>query len=530
MVEDRALRAAARGKRSGRGGRGPKLLAFLVVAYALVLALVAATNAAGPDRFWPAAINLYLPQWGWGLPAVPLFLLCLAFARGAALVPLFCGFWVAGPLMGFSFPAPSSGPPEGAVRLTVMTYNVGFARKDPAGVADEIRRAGADVVLLQDAGGVLDGPVGEALPGPTVLHQGQFVLSSRFPVLDLEYRALGSDGAAGSYHRYRLLMEGTEVTVANVHLLTPRDGLNAVRQRGASGIREIRENVAERLRQAETLARELTAEEGPVIVAGDLNAPPQSLVQRPFRRARFRNAFSDAGFGYGYTYGHALRPGHSFVRIDHILASPHWGFDRCRTGDHAGSDHRPVIADLYLRRPSPGRQQERTEATADSSGFVVGVNVAGDAVEVDGRRWLSHRQAAERGLTVAYGRVLRRPEYGFPFHPPADAGTAAMLRSAIWRPSPPRGRGIALGYPLPSGEYDVYLWIVENYRDRARRMEARIEGATARRGIAELPLGAWRRYGPYRADVRDGRLDIEMVNGGWGDPGLMGFAVYRAPR
>jgi endonuclease/exonuclease/phosphatase (EEP) superfamily protein YafD len=69
-----------------------------------------------------------------------------------------------------------------------------------------------------------------------------------------------------------------------------------------------------------------------------------------FLKLGLRDAFSTAGLGYGYTYGHGLRLGHSFVRIDHILVSRHWDVVRSWTGGAAGSDHRPVIADLVLKK------------------------------------------------------------------------------------------------------------------------------------------------------------------------------------
>jgi endonuclease/exonuclease/phosphatase (EEP) superfamily protein YafD len=86
-----------------------------------------------------------------------------------------------------------------------------------------------------------------------------------------------------------------------------------------------------------------------VIVAGDLNAPAQSLVVRTLLDSGLRDAFSSASWGYGYTHGHSLRP-HLFstIRIDHILVSPEIGVADCFVGGKAGSEHRPVIADLWL--------------------------------------------------------------------------------------------------------------------------------------------------------------------------------------
>lgn len=61
-----------------------------------------------------------------------------------------------------------------------------------------------------------------------------------------------------------------------------------------------------------------------------------------------RNAFSTSGTGFGYTYGHSLWPGISFVGIDHVLVSLEIGIADCFVGGERGSTHRPVIADLAM--------------------------------------------------------------------------------------------------------------------------------------------------------------------------------------
>jgi endonuclease/exonuclease/phosphatase (EEP) superfamily protein YafD len=84
-------------------------------------------------------------------------------------------------------------------------------------------------------------------------------------------------------------------------------------------------------------------------VAGDLNAPDSSVVVRSLLDTGLRDAFATAGMGYGYTWGHTLRPGVSFLRLDHILVGPEFGVADCFVGGAQASAHRPVIADLFLR-------------------------------------------------------------------------------------------------------------------------------------------------------------------------------------
>ena len=101
----------------------------------------------------------------------------------------------------------------------------------------------------------------------------------------------------------------------------------------------------------------LQTEQGPVIVAGDLNAPEASLVCATLKEAGLRDAFSEGGTGYGYTYGHLLFKNRlpwlriSWMRIDHIMLNSRFSAQRCWTGSGQASDHRPVIADLVLNYP-----------------------------------------------------------------------------------------------------------------------------------------------------------------------------------
>ena len=89
----------------------------------------------------------------------------------------------------------------------------------------------------------------------------------------------------------------------------------------------------------------------PTLVVGDLNMPTSSHIYRTHWGA-FINAHEAAGHGYGYTspcsrfWWWPLET--PWLRIDHILTSPHWAVSRCNRGESAGSDHRLVGARLHL--------------------------------------------------------------------------------------------------------------------------------------------------------------------------------------
>jgi endonuclease/exonuclease/phosphatase (EEP) superfamily protein YafD len=122
-------------------------------------------------------------------------------------------------------------------------------------------------------------------------------------------------------------------------------------------IERLEDNVEARFSQVREIKELIQQEQGPVIVAGDLNSPEASLVSRTLREAKLHDAFAEAGKGYGYTYGHFLLRNRlpllnsSWMRIDHIMMSPHLEAQRCWAGPADASEHRPVIADLVLKRP-----------------------------------------------------------------------------------------------------------------------------------------------------------------------------------
>ena len=185
------------------------------------------------------------------------------------------------------------------------------------------------------------------------------MIASRFPLRDCAQGSLalrgngngnGNGGDGAGFLRCVVTVRGTALTLVNVHFESPRSGLNAARREGRDGVDEWRRNYEDRLEQARLLARQFAAGPRPLVIAGDLNAPEASPVVRALLATGLRDAFSAAGRGYGYSYGQALRVGFSFLRIDHILVSPEIGVADSTVGGGAASEHRPVIADLWLPR------------------------------------------------------------------------------------------------------------------------------------------------------------------------------------
>jgi vancomycin resistance protein VanJ len=321
--------------------------------YAALVAAIAVTTAMGPERWWLAGVNMFLPQLLWAGPGLVLVPLALWRARRWAWLPAAAVLWVAGPLMGFCWNT-TQGAPTGT-SLRVMTYNVQlWQRANVPAIISEIRDAAPDILCLQDARGASRGQVSAFLKGWHVASAGQYVIASKFPIVDSTVGDISYRGEPHSYLRAQVDLGGKVVTVVNAHFVTPRDALTALRtdRFGRTAMQIIRRNLSDRMIQARALAEDVRHVAGPVIVTGDLNAPPPAVASRALTDVGLVDTFARSGRGYGYTFGHTLLVRQSFLRIDRILASDHFFLMRTTVGGADGADHRPVIADMVLPETS----------------------------------------------------------------------------------------------------------------------------------------------------------------------------------
>jgi endonuclease/exonuclease/phosphatase (EEP) superfamily protein YafD len=93
----------------------------------------------------------------------------------------------------------------------------------------------------------------------------------------------------------------------------------------------------------------LTVEQSPLVVVGDFNATEHSRVYKRLTESGLRSAHDDRGRGYATTWpnGQNLCPP---IRIDHALVSPEIEVESIREGRGRGSDHKPLILDVRIRR------------------------------------------------------------------------------------------------------------------------------------------------------------------------------------
>jgi vancomycin resistance protein VanJ len=332
-------------------------------AYGAMLAALTILNGVGADRWWFGALNLYLPQIVWVAPGVLLTVLSITAARRWVWAPLLCIAWVLGPIMGFCWG--TGGPPASAgdPSLRIMTWNVkqgGHNKITQLAMTDYIDELKPEVVLLQESGGVLHGPIGRFFRQWHVRSFGQYVIASKLPLGEAEVRSIPFFGEKHTCLRCRLHVGAKTLILYSVHFESPREGLNAFREVRRqpwylpSAVQQLEENVEARLSQARALRELIRQEREPVVVAGDLNSPDASLACATLREAGLHDAFAEGGKGYGYTYGHFLLRGRlpwfhaSWMRIDHIMLSSELQSRACKAGAYNYSEHRPVIADVVF--------------------------------------------------------------------------------------------------------------------------------------------------------------------------------------
>ncbi len=104
------------------------------------------------------------------------------------------------------------------------------------------------------------------------------------------------------------------------------------------------------LNDADALTRlALDHADGPLLVAGDLNATPEHLTVRELAaRAGLRDALTGAGWQPTFPAGEWYPP---LFRIDHVLASEQFTAVGARTLRVSGTDHLGILVDLDLARP-----------------------------------------------------------------------------------------------------------------------------------------------------------------------------------
>jgi endonuclease/exonuclease/phosphatase family metal-dependent hydrolase len=174
------------------------------------------------------------------------------------------------------------------------------------------------------------------------------LITSKYPILK-SGDVLASENGFNRISYVDLLIRKDTIRVINVHLESM--GLKPFHPANATGfesrkentrilIAKLKEGVFERSEQIKVLSAFVETSPYPVVCAGDFNDLPYSYSYQ-FLRKRMKNAFEQAGKGFGFTYnGHTLR----ILRIDNQFYST--GLSAVQFTTHNDvhlSDHFPLV-------------------------------------------------------------------------------------------------------------------------------------------------------------------------------------------
>jgi vancomycin resistance protein VanJ len=293
------------------------------------------------DPWWLATLVMFAPRWPLALPLAVLAPAALLLRPKLLALLLVTALLVARPVMGFCLPwqqlvHPS--PPGKPFR--VLTCNMHYSQADPTPLDTLIADAGLDVAAVQEWP-ASSRSVLQTAQGWHVHTGPRLFLASRHPIRRVVELGHASMGDHASVTRYVLETPLGLIHLFSLHLATARHGIADTIHENDKRPEEVRTNIARRREQSEFVAGQAGEVRGPLLLVGDFNTPPQSAFFSNVWED-YRDAFSWAGLGWGYTFFGAG----TMVRIDHILAGKGWSCRHCAVGPYVGSPHHPVIGDL----------------------------------------------------------------------------------------------------------------------------------------------------------------------------------------
>ena len=312
------------------------------VAHLLFVAILLALFRFVGERSPLVAILLYAPRLAYGFPLIATV---PALARRGAFLtlPLATAALILGPLMGLQLHLPRAGKPS----IRVLTYNVWFGYRDPEAIAREVREAAPDVVVFEAAAHAADIALQRPpFAGFHYLHQGSFVVASRFPMRLVAEGRIVSARVGAPWVRFAVDSPLGTLDLFAVHPHSPRSVFDQARHGRLRALDPERAFpfLDKQLGEIDAAVREA----GPLrVVAGDFNVPGGSALLAG-RFAGTEDAFASAGNGFGYTFpcGKRVVP---WMRLDRVLLGPALAATSARVVGGAGSDHRPLVVEIAAR-------------------------------------------------------------------------------------------------------------------------------------------------------------------------------------
>ncbi len=324
-----------------------EFLPLLTAANLVFLALLWAGERLVGERHWLTTLLTYVPQHPFGVPSLLLVVWAAGRRRRAALAAnALAGAFFLFAFLGLNLPRAHDAGADG-VPLRVMTYNIHHGSEGAQGIVAVVQQARPDVLCLQETNAYRDWPdpvpaLRQLLPGWHMVRHGDLATFSRHPILSHHVSPLGK--RIGRVFLEAVIEKGgAPASVINVHFAgAVRPGSLARRAAGTPD--HLRRTARVRSVQMANLLDVAAKARGRVVIVGDFNTPPRGRLYRRLARG-YRDAFREAGRGFGYTFRSDL----PVLRIDYVWVGPNVAVRRCLVPGTRASDHRPVVADLELR-------------------------------------------------------------------------------------------------------------------------------------------------------------------------------------
>jgi endonuclease/exonuclease/phosphatase family metal-dependent hydrolase len=316
----------------------------IVAASALLLAVVLSLWMVlefAVDATWFGTLVAFGPRWILAFPLGALFFVATKVSRAATAILTLSAVIFVGPVLDVRFPFRAGTQPPSGGALRIATYNA--ARLPDPGILQEVAEGeGVALIACQEWPPTAAGrrAIGNSWHSVT---RGGLLIASQHPVGFVGELRSAFDPWRTVALACELQLAGRSWRIVCVHLATPRPGLDAVRQHGLAGTKELdRWNRlrSDESRRVRTWCDELDAD----IVLGDFNMVESSVIYRRDWGTR-TNAFAIAPSGLGWT---KVTPWLGGVRIDHILCDRKMSVQRATLSPAHGSDHRPLVASIGL--------------------------------------------------------------------------------------------------------------------------------------------------------------------------------------
>lgn len=320
-----------------------------------VLALLAILYLVS-ETWWLGTVLTYMPRSLFLVPGVAVLVFCGVVAWRSSVPALIGVTFVLGPLMGLhGNPLRMFGPPPTEeAELRIVSCNVQGFQPRFGEVVAEISAIDPDVVLFQEAYDDHE-LIHTYFRGWNIIWEQNHFVASRYP---LKLLGLCHSDAFDRATAMRVEVKTPQgiIHVYSIHQTSQRETLTHVRPWSlitGGGVEELEtETLLRNAEGGDTRAFiDFGDPEFPALYAGDFNMTRESSLYQS-HWGDLPNASDQGGWGYGYTGLTRTRrfwpEGWPWVKVDHILVTPHWEALECRPGTSNGSDHRLIMARLRL--------------------------------------------------------------------------------------------------------------------------------------------------------------------------------------